>query len=92
LVLNDNNEQLIKWWSGMYSFQVACQNNNIKMIAKDSCYVPEINEISEFHHIAHYSVDKLFDKRYFPKIEVNKFKNNYYYDQIKKWLRLNHFN
>jgi hypothetical protein len=92
IILNDNNEHLIKWWSGMYSFQSACQNNNIKMISKDYCYVPDINEISEYHHIVHYSVDKLFNKAKFPIVNTNKFKVNYYYDNIKKWIALNHLN
>lgn len=85
MVLNDNHEHLIKWWSGMYSFQAACQNNNVKMISKDYCYVPEINSISEFHHIAHYSVDKLFNKTLFPKINSANFLNNHYYKTIKFW-------
>lgn len=92
MVLNDNHEHLIKWWSGMYSFQAACQNNNVKMISKDYCYVPEINNISEFHHIVHYSVDKSFNKTLFPKVELIKFKDNIYYNKVKKWFLEKSFN
>lgn len=89
MILNDNYEHSIKWWSGMYSFQAACQNNNVKMISKDCCYIPEINDISEHHHIVHYSVDKLFNKKLFPKIDLNLFEDNIYYNRIKKWYYFN---
>lgn len=91
MVLNDNNEHLIKWWSGMYSFQVACQNNNVKMISKDYCYIPEINNISDYHHICHYSVDKFFNKKTFPKINTSNFLDNSYYNSIISWYNNSHW-
>jgi hypothetical protein len=85
-IVRNNSNNSIKWWSGMFSFQAACEINKIKMIGKDFCHIPNVNELEKHHYIVHYSVDSLFDKKKFPNIDVSKFKNNLYYDKIKNWL------
>jgi hypothetical protein len=51
----------------MYSFQAACANNNIKMIDRDWVHIPPANNLTENHYVCHYSCDKLFSKKKFPK-------------------------
>ncbi len=79
------SSQNIKWWAGMYALQAACEINKVKMIARDYCYVPNINKLSEEQYIAHYSVDKKFNKKLFPNIDLSLFEDNVYYSRIKKW-------
>lgn len=86
IATNSENE-LHKWWSGMFGLNVACHNQRIKMINHNSCYYPNINEIDlKKHHIAHYSCDPLFKKSDFPNIDFTKFKNNEFYNSIREWL------
>jgi hypothetical protein len=86
IATNSENE-LHRWWSGMFGLNVACHNQRIKMINHNSCYYPNINEIDlKKHHIAHYSCDPLFKKSQFPNIDFTKFKNNEFYNSIKEWL------
>ena len=90
-VFDSTDERLTKWWSGMYSFQVACANHGIKMKAIDNCYVPGVNELKENHHIAHYCCDTVFDKkkelRKPDKFDYSGFPNNYFYDRVKDWMK-----
>ena len=90
-VFNSADGELTKWWSGMYSFQVACANNGINMKAIDSCYVPGINELKGNHHIAHYCCDTIFDKKKelekTDKFDYTGFPNNYFYNQVKDWMK-----
>lgn len=79
-------EETIKWWAGMYALQAACEKNKVNMIARDYCYIPGFNNLSENHYICHYSVDKLFNKKAFPHIKAETFENNIFYDRIKSWL------
>lgn len=78
----------IKWWAGMYALQAACENAQVTMRGLDATYIPGKNQLSESHHIAHYSVDKIFDKKKagWPFLEVKAFPSNIYYDCIKDWL------
>jgi hypothetical protein len=89
-ILKHNFAENLKWWAGMYALQAACENSRVNMIAKDWCYVPEANEISEEHYIGHYSVDKKFNKSMFPNIDVTQFRDNVYYKRIKEWFG-NHY-
>ena len=79
-------EVLIRWWSGMYSFQVACANNNIKLIDRDWVHVPPTNTLSDNHYICHYSCDNYFNKKKFPRTNTSNYPKNKYYDIIKEWL------
>jgi hypothetical protein len=78
-----------RWWSGMYSFQVACSNNNIKMRAVDTCYIPVQNEFSENHYVGHYSCDPNLDKNSvmadISKFDSSRFLDNKYYQIIQNW-------
>ena len=78
----------IHWWAGMFALQAACEKNKVTMIAKDWCYFPGINKISENHYIAHYSCSKIFDKKLYPNIDIAKFENNIFFNQVKDWLKL----
>ncbi len=78
--------ELIRWWCGMYSFQAACANNNVKMIDRDWVHTPPTNIINENHYICHYSCDKNFDKKKFPKTNPLYYPDNAYYAAIKEWL------
>jgi hypothetical protein len=84
--LKDNR---LKWWAGMYSFQVACANNDISMTAKDYCYIPGVNQLKKDHYICHYSCDLIFNKKIM-LTDINKFNSsnflqNSYYDAVKEW-------
>lgn len=74
------------WWQSMYAVNVACHNNRIRMISKDGCYFPNINELSDKHHIVHYSCDPIFNKSQFPSINIKEFPNNAFYNGVKSWI------
>lgn len=78
----------IKWWAGMYALQVACENHKVSMKGLDATYIPGKNDLQEHHHIAHYSVDKVFNKKtpQWPFIEPSTFPKNIYYQCIGSWL------
>lgn len=86
-ILNHDYELNQHWWAGMFALQVACEKNRIQMVAKDYCYVPLANEINEQHYIAHYCVDKIFDKRAYPHLDVSAFPDNAFYNLAKMWLK-----
>lgn len=77
--------ELICWWAGMYSFNAACEINKVQMIAKNYCYIPGANDLTDEMYICHYSIDKRFDKREYPNINSQNFLNNDFYSMIKKW-------
>ncbi len=81
-----SKNELIRWWSGMYSFQTACANNNIKMIDRDWVHVPPTNNLHDGHYICHYSCDNHFNKKKFPKTNTDNYPNNAYYNAIRDWL------
>ncbi len=75
------------WWQSMYAINVACHNNRIKMISRDGCYFPNINEIDlSKHHVVHYSCDPIFNKSQFPLINIKDFPNNAFYNAVKSWI------
>jgi hypothetical protein len=85
-ILKQPYPSTLLWWAGMYALQAACEKARVDMIDRDSCYVPEINQISDRHYIGHYSVDKRFDKRKYPAINRSAFEKNLYYDLISAWM------
>lgn len=78
---------LHSWWQTMYGLNVACHNNKIRMIDGKNCYYPNHNKLNSKHHIAHYCCDTFMDKRNMNNLEPNKFPNNKFYNQAKKWLK-----
>lgn len=84
-ILKDPHSNNIHWWAGMFALQIACANNAIQMISKDMCYIPGANELNDNHHIAHYSVDEIFNKHKFPQVNWLDFKDNVFYNRIKSW-------
>jgi hypothetical protein len=74
------------WWAGMFALQAACEKAAIQMIAKDYCYVPNVNPLSANHYCGHYSVDERFDKRAYPVINRDTFEQNPFYDLIAAWM------
>lgn len=85
-IVKESWPDLIRWWSTMYAFQVACANANIKMTTKNFCFVPDANKFSNTHYIAHYSVDPKFNKKAFPNINLGSFDKNIYYTRILQWF------
>lgn len=79
----DNNHG---WWCAMYGLNIACHNNHIKMISEQNCYYPSLNKLEDKHYIAHYSVDKIFNKHKIPNVSINEFPNNLFYNKAKEWL------
>lgn len=75
------------WWQAMYGLNVACHNNKIKMIDGKNCYYPNINELKDQHHIAHYCCDSFMDKRNMNGLKPNEFPSNKFYNQAKIWLK-----
>ena len=86
IVDNSTEGSVTSWWAGMYSLQAACEVNKVKMVSKDYCYVPNVNHLNDDHYIAHYSCDPIFNKHNIKNIDVNKFKDNLFYDRVKQWL------
>lgn len=85
-ILNDQySNQLIYWWAGMYSLNAACAKNNVKMISQDICYIPGLNSLNNNHYMVHYSIDSIFNKKTYPKIDLTKFPNNTYYNLLQRW-------
>jgi len=79
----------VKWWAGMFALQVACENQQVLMRGLDCTYIPGKNLIKPEHHIAHYSVDKIFNKKAqgWPlTLDQNSFPSNQYYERISQWL------
>lgn len=92
IVKRYSSSQHYCWWAGMFALQAACETNQIKMVSKDLCFVPGINSLNEDQYIAHYSVDKKFNKKLFPKVDFNLFEENIYFNRIKKWYFFNQDN
>lgn len=76
----------ILWWAGMYALQAACEKAKVSMVARDDCYVPGINQLADHHYSAHYSVDKRFDKRFFPSVNCELFEDNPFYALVRAWM------
>jgi len=76
----------IRWWAGMFSLQSACEINGIKMSAMDTCYIPNINQLNDKHHVAHYSCDPIFNKKKYPAINVADFPENIFYTRLREWI------
>lgn len=74
------------WWAGMYALQAACERAKVQMVGKEYCYVPGAVELKPTHFVGHYSVDKCFDKRLFPAIDLTTFKDDPFYDTIRAWM------
>lgn len=87
-ILQRSFPEKIKWWAGMYALQAACENAQVTMRGLDATYIPGKNQLAESHHIAHYSVDKIFDKKKpgWPYLDVSEFPSNIYYEFIRQWL------
>lgn len=86
-ILKQDHPNKIKWWAGMFSLQAACTNHQIKMQRHNWTYIPGINELSDQHYIAHYSVDKAFNKKdhLWPYLPTSRLPNNSYYDLVQAW-------
>lgn len=81
-------KRTIGWWAGMYAFNAACEKNRVRMTAKNYCYIPGINDLTDDMYIAHYSVDPRFNKKRYPDIDPDHFLDNDFYRLIKNWLML----
>jgi hypothetical protein len=86
-ITDAQSDHNLQWWAGMYSLQAVCENNAVRMRAMDLCYVPSLNELSEDHYIAHYSVDQKFNKKTWPAIDVSSFEDNKFYNRVLAWMR-----
>jgi hypothetical protein len=86
-IVDTQSDGNLRWWAGMYSLQAACENNAVLMLAMDLCYVPGINELSDNHYIAHYSVDQKFNKKAWPSVNVSTFEQNKFYSRVLEWMR-----
>lgn len=75
----------ICWWAGMYSFNAVCEIHKIKMIAKNYCYIPDANALTDEMYIGHFSVDHRFNKHDYPLVYEQNFLSNDYYNMIKNW-------
>jgi hypothetical protein len=85
-ILRRSYSEPVHWWAGMFALQAACEKAKVRMVGRDCCYVPGITELTATQHVGHYSVDSLFDKRKYPKLDVVKFDNrNPFYAMIKAW-------
>lgn len=74
------------WWCAMYGLNIACHNNKIKMINGENCYYPGINNLEDKHYIAHYSCDRIYNKRLIPNVNVDLFPDNLFYNSAKEYL------
>jgi hypothetical protein len=86
-ILRRNYNGLIHWWAGMFALQAACEKTRVQMVGCDYCYVPDANTLTPTQYIGHYSVDQAFNKRAFPRVDINKLPNNPYYRMIVDWVR-----
>lgn len=82
---SEQSHHNIRWWSGMYSLQAACERNRIKMVSSNFCYIPNINLIQQDHYIAHYSCDPRFNKKTYPQVNYSSFLDNDFYNSIIRW-------
>ena len=87
-IVHRSYPSIIHWWAGMFAFNAACEKKRVQMIAKDICYIPNVNNLEPQHYIAHYSVDPIFNKKTYPSINTQKFTNNEFYAMIKSWPNL----
>jgi len=85
-ILRLPHDPKLKWWAGMFALQAACEKAKVRMIAKDFCYIPGVNTLQPSHYIAHYSVDKKFDKRAYPNVDTASFDDNPFYTAVREWL------
>lgn len=81
-----------RWWACMFSTNVACHNQKIKMISRDDCYYPPGDgTIPPHKHIVHYSVDPIINKGGFPNVKLAEFKDNLFYNSVKEWMGKNNY-
>lgn len=90
-IYDSNENQVVRWWAGMYSFQAACANNGIKMVSEDNCYIPRVNALKNWHYIAHYCCDeKYFNKKIVlenpQEFDASTLPNNLFYNRIKEYF------
>jgi hypothetical protein len=77
----------IHWWAGMFALQAACEKARVTMVAKDWCFIPGVNQLSDSHYTGHYSCDRnYFPKHRFPHIDLTSFPSNVFYSRLKAWL------
>lgn len=86
-ILYEDYYSQIKWWAGMFGLQVACEKNRVRMVAKDWCYIPRLNDLKDQHYAVHYSVDTFFDKRKFPYVDIVKLPQNLFYTRVREWMK-----
>jgi len=84
-ILRRNLPSSIKWWGGMFGLQAACEKKKVRMRAESYCYIPSINRLEDHHYIAHYSCDKKFDKKIYPRVDSSTFEDNLFYRTILGW-------
>lgn len=84
-IVKTYKQDLKSWWGGMYALQAACEKCKVKMIDTDVCFIPGANKLSPSHHICHYSVDRIFNKKTFPSIDTSKFPDDVCYNIINNW-------
>lgn len=85
-ILTQPHSETLQWWAGMFALQAACEKARVRMISRDYCYIPGINQLADTQYIGHYCVDQIFNKRTYPQIDVTQFPDNPYYATIKGWL------
>lgn len=85
-ILLNPHDDVIKWWAGMYSLQIACEINEVRMTAQDWCYIPGLNQLQDHHYISHYTIDGRFNKKNYPTVDTSQFESNVYYERILDWM------
>ena len=88
IVRRYSGSKSICWWAGMFSLQSACEVNRIKMIAMDTCYIPNINQLNDNHYLVHYSCDPIFNKKKYPAINMEDFPDNIFYTRVREWMNV----
>lgn len=85
-ILTAPYEEDVHWWAGMFALQAACEKAQVRMIAKDLCYVPAINQLQPSHYVTHYAVDRAFNKRTYHLEAPSLVEDNLFYDLVRKWM------
>ena len=75
------------WWGTMAGFQVACHNHELKCVSEDNTYIPRMTQLDYKTMFSHYSIAPNMYKGNPESWEIDNFKNDFFYNEVKNWYK-----
>lgn len=86
-IIKDCKFEQFGWWATMAGFQVACHNHKLKCVSDDTTYIPGMNQFDYKTMFAHYSVSPDMPKNDVDNWDVDSFKSDFFWDEVKNWWK-----